>query len=318
MFNDEGHLGVSDSNEMQEASIPRRTKVGLIWHDGCKHKANGGLKVNKSIKITFGMIVLNGEPFVRFNLRALYSFAHQIIVVEGACPGAKGVADSRGHSKDGTLDTLRRFQKEEDPEGKLIVVTAEDDSHLDGFWIEKDEMSFAYAKRANGNYLWQIDADEFYTPEDMQSVIDLLEADPTITAVSFRTHTFWGSLDYVVDGFALRYGDRDFHRLFAWADGYIYSSHRPPTVLDRNGRDLRHINWIRAHEMAKRKIFMYHYALLLPKQVIEKFEYYATLDWPFLKNTDRWAQDYYMNLSHPFHVYYGHRSLSWIKRFQKR
>jgi hypothetical protein len=33
--------------------------------------------------ISFGMIVLNGEPFLRYNLRVLYPFAHQIIVVEG-------------------------------------------------------------------------------------------------------------------------------------------------------------------------------------------------------------------------------------------
>jgi len=34
-------------------------------------------------RITFAMIVLNGEPFVRCNLRGLYPFAHQIIAVEG-------------------------------------------------------------------------------------------------------------------------------------------------------------------------------------------------------------------------------------------
>ena len=37
-----------------------------------------------SLQVTFGTIVLNGEPFTRHNLRALYPFAHQIIVVEGA------------------------------------------------------------------------------------------------------------------------------------------------------------------------------------------------------------------------------------------
>src|SRR3546814_12365174 len=30
-------------------------------------------------RITFGMIVLNGEPFLRYNLRSLYPYAHQII-----------------------------------------------------------------------------------------------------------------------------------------------------------------------------------------------------------------------------------------------
>jgi len=73
-------------------------------------------------RITFGMIVLNGEPFVRYNLRALYPFANQIIVVEGASPAAVRVATPDGHSRDSTMETLRRFQAEEDPEGKVTVV----------------------------------------------------------------------------------------------------------------------------------------------------------------------------------------------------
>ncbi|MFC1960142.1 hypothetical protein ACFLYO_05490 [Chloroflexota bacterium] len=37
---------------------------------------------NKLPRISFGMIVLNGLPFVSYNLRALYPFAHRIIAVE--------------------------------------------------------------------------------------------------------------------------------------------------------------------------------------------------------------------------------------------
>ena len=68
------------------------------------------------VRITFGIIVLNGEPFIRYNLRSLYPWAHQIVVVEGACRTAKAVATPDGHSIDGTLETIRRFQAEEDPE----------------------------------------------------------------------------------------------------------------------------------------------------------------------------------------------------------
>ena len=49
-------------------------------------------------RVSFGMIVLNGMPFVPYNLLALYPFAHQIIVVEGAAPGAAGIATPAGHS----------------------------------------------------------------------------------------------------------------------------------------------------------------------------------------------------------------------------
>lgn len=46
-------------------------------------------------RVTFGMIVLNGQPFISYNLRALYPFAYQIIVVEGASPKASGAATAR-------------------------------------------------------------------------------------------------------------------------------------------------------------------------------------------------------------------------------
>ena len=46
---------------------------------------------------------------------------------------------------------------------KITIITAEDEGYPDGFWPgEKLEQSQAYAKRATGNYLWQVDIDEFY------------------------------------------------------------------------------------------------------------------------------------------------------------
>lgn len=63
-----------------------------------------------TLRITFGMIVLNGEPFLLYNLRSLYPFAHEIIVVEGASPNAAHAATPEGHSLDRTLDILHRFK----------------------------------------------------------------------------------------------------------------------------------------------------------------------------------------------------------------
>ena len=136
-------------------------------------------------KVTFGIIVFNGEPFTRYCLRALYPFAHEIIVVEGACLAANSVATPDGHSSDGTLDTLYRFKSEEDSEDKVQIVVRQ------GFWSEKDEQSEAYAVRATGDYLWQMDIDEFYRPEDMLAVLEMVRVDAGITAVSFKQITFW-------------------------------------------------------------------------------------------------------------------------------
>ena len=248
-------------------------------------------------RITFGIIVLNGEPFIRYTLQALYPYAHEIIVVEGAAPGAKNIATADGHSRDTTLETLRQFQAEADPDSKLTIVTR------DGFWTEKDEMSQAYAERASGDYLWQVDVDEFYQPDDMQAVIQILKEQPAITAVSFKTMTFWGAPDYVVDSWYLRRGAAIYHRLFKWGPGYTYVTHRPPTVTNPAGQDLREGHWLRAETLEKIGIRMYHYSLLLPKQVMEKCDYYSHADWVRRQGALEWANQAYLSLNRPYHLH---------------
>ena len=273
--------------------------------------------MNKLPKITFGIIVLNGEPFIRYNLRALYPFAHQIIVVEGAAPAAIGIATANGHSTDTTLETLRDFKVHEDPEGKLVVVTAEDEGHPDGFWPdEKHEMSRAYAKRATGKYLWQVDVDEFYREEDMPQIFALLQQG--VDMVTFPTLSFWGGIQFVEDGEYMRvHKGREFHRLFRWERGFHYATHRPPTVVDVMGNDLRTQRWIHATELVCEKIYMYHYSMLLPKQVHEKCSYYSCVDWAPFQRMERWAQEIFFQFKNPFRVCHSlHVPLSWLDEYR--
>ncbi len=269
-----------------------------------------------SPKISFGIIVLNGEPFTRYCLRALYPFAHQIIVVEGAAPAAAAIATVHGHSTDGTLAVLKKFKATEDPQNKITIVTAEDEGHPNGFWPgEKDEQSQAYASRATGNYLWQVDIDEFYQPEDVRSILKMLADNPAITAVSFRQITFWGGFDYVVDSWYLREGAEIYHRLFKRKQGYQYTTHRPPTVIDSSGRDLRDIKWINGYELARRNIFLYHYSLLFPKQVDEKCKYYGTAKWAERPGAQHWAQEVFGKLTNPYRVHNVYDYPGWLERF---
>jgi hypothetical protein len=263
-------------------------------------------------KITFGMIVLNGEPFIRYNLRSLYPFAHQIIVVEGACPSAAAVASSDGHSKDGTLEILQEFKKNEDPENKLIIVTALDEGYQEGFWQEKNEMSQAYARRATGNYLWQIDSDEFYHEEQIKRLMIILEKEKP-DAVSFPMITFWGGIEYITDSFYLiRDNAREYHRLFAWKPGYSYKTHFPPTVVDENGIDLRKKHWLRAAYIERQNIFLYHYSLLFPLQVFNKVSYYKIRNHSAI---DTWEESVYRRLEKPFRIHNIYYHISWLERF---
>ena len=271
---------------------------------------------SKLPRITFGMIVLNGEPFIRYNLRALYPFAQEIIVVEGASRFARTIADDHGHSRDGTLETLKSFQKEEDPDNKLVIVTAEDEGHPNGFWSEKDEMSQAYASRATGDYLWQVDVDEFYMPRDIQTICGMLVSKPGIKLIAFPMLTFWGDLDYLVDGFYLRVLRA--YRLFAWKPGHRYTTHRPPTVVDPSGSDLRNCGYITAREMRKKGIFMYHYELLLPKQAHEKTEYYGSAQWSrhVFEKIHLWNKYGYTTLKWCFRPHMVYRYPSWLVRYR--
>jgi len=263
-------------------------------------------------RVTFGIIVFNGEPFTRYCLRSLYPFAHEILVVEGAAPAAAEVATPDGHSTDGTLEILYRFKAEEDPEDKVHIITQE------GFWSEKDEQSQAYAKRATGDYLWQVDVDEFYNPRDMRTVLEMLRDDSEITAISFKQITFWGGFDYVADGWYLRRGAEIYHRLFKWGPGYSYVTHRPPTVQDAHGRDQRALKWVNGYELYKRGIQLYHYSVLLPKQVSDKATYYAEGPWgEYSDGIVRWAHENFLAPLHrPFQVHNMHTHPSWIVRFR--
>lgn len=267
-------------------------------------------------KITFGIIVLNGEPFTRYCLRSVYPFAYEIIVVEGGHEDAKSVCTPDGHSIDGTLESLYKFKKEEDKENKLTIVTK------DGFWPKKDELgrdrtpqSRAYAERATGNYLWQIDIDEFYKHEDMMKVIKLLSDNPDITAVTFPTYTFWGDIDFIADSWALRRGAMYYHRLFKWSEKYRYLTHEPPTVIDENGIDLRTKHWIKGETMAKKNIFMYHYSLLFPWQVEQKVKVYKDEKPKDCSEIIQWAENNYFKLGNPFRVHNLYLYPSWLERF---
>jgi hypothetical protein len=267
-------------------------------------------------RITFGMIVLNGEPFVRYNLRQLYPFAHEIIVVEGAAPGAAAVATPEGHSRDGTLETLRRFQRDEDPEGKLTVVTAEDEGHPDGFWPgEKHEQSQAYARRATGNWLWQVDVDEFYRADEVTRLLTALRQRPDVHAVSFKQTGFWASPRFQYDGWYLRHLLSEWHRLFRWGPGYRYVTHRPPTVVDADGQELRGLGAMGAEETEAMGVRLYHYSQLFPRQVREKCEYYRDAEWARRRKALRWYDRCFMRLQCPYRIHNVYSHPSWLERY---
>jgi hypothetical protein len=272
---------------------------------------------SKNPKITFGIIVLNGEPFIRYNLRSIYQFAHEIIIVEGATESSASIATESGHSMDKTIQVLNRFKEEEDEKEIVEIITAEDEGYTNGFWPgEKLEQSQAYAKRATGDWLWQVDIDEFYQPEDVQWIMENLLIRSDVNAISFKQIQFWGGLDWITNGWYLQGGLREIHRIFRWKDGYEYINHRPPTVINNMGCDLSELGHITAKKMESRGIYLYHYSLLFPKNVHLKGEYYSKAKWGHFEKMIDWEKNSYDELNRPYHVHNVYRYPSWLEKYK--
>ncbi|HEY0602795.1 MAG TPA: hypothetical protein VGD58_07785, partial [Herpetosiphonaceae bacterium] len=121
--------------------------------------------------------------------------------------------------------------------------------------------------------------------------------------------------DYITDGWYLRRGAATYHRLFKWETGYHYTTHRPPTVVDTAGRNLRDIHWICGDQLARQGILLYHYSLLLPKQVVDKCRYYRHAAWARRYQVEHWATENYLLLRDPYRVHIVYEHPSWLERF---
>ena len=260
------------------------------------------------MKFSAGIIVLNGMPYLPYLLRNIYPVMDEIVIVEGAALSAAESATAAGHSLDDTVAALNIFS---DPERKIKFI------QKDGFWNEKDEMSQAYAAECSGDYLWQIDMDEFYHHHDVQWIKHYLAENPEIGAVSFKTLNFFRGVEAVAKGARFSYGDDQFWRLFRWGRGYTYATHRPPTVLDRSGVDTRKSGVLYGNDLARQQgIYLYHYSYVLPAQVQHKTRYHESLGrFHRIKHHSQWYEDHFLHFT-PYRVQMSRRPLSWLEPFR--
>ncbi|HEY6192863.1 MAG TPA: glycosyltransferase family A protein [Bacteroidota bacterium] len=260
------------------------------------------------LRISFGMIVLNGEPFIKYNLENLYPHAHEILIVEGAVERAWHAATSDGHSLDRTVEIIRSFP---DPQRKIKLI------QRNGFWSEKDEMSNAYMERCSGDYIWQVDVDEFYKTRDIEIVKNLLEKNPDVTRVDVKTVNFWRSFEAVMQGATYIFGADDFIRIFRFRPGFGYLTHRPPTLRDEEGSEVTHDRIVSAEELSQTHgVRMYHYSYVFPDLVRNKSEYYGKMNWgQGHEDGVAWFRDEWKTLSNPLRVHIINYPPSWIIPF---
>jgi len=211
-------------------------------------------------KVDFTIIVHNGEPFISLNLENLYPFANRIIIVEG--PVAYYQKLGYGASNDGTVEAIRSFP---DPEGKIILEQ--------GLWDEKDDMIRAQEKHFAGDYVWEIDADEFYKHEDIRKVFDYLDAHPECHSMSFRLLSFYGGFERYISGFEQKFEVERIKKIIPGKSRW--KTHRPPTMIwPPTGKTCKEMGHVDHWTTNKWGIWIYHYSHLPPKRVKEKMGYY--------------------------------------------
>ncbi len=250
-------------------------------------KARQGFAILKDIKSTlpihFFTIVLDGEPYIRHHYPVFceldkLEIPWRWVVVEGVAAlrhdtgwslangGRVPEEYAQGHSLDGTVEYLKnlmakdsRVQLLQKPEGQ--------------FWDGKIEM----VRAAQPDYpclLWQVDADELWTADQIRRVHQKFEAEPALEAAQFYCHYFVGS-NLILDNRG-KWGNNpaiEWWRVWRWnPDECEWQTHEPP-VLTRKGSLPQKV--LTADQTAAEGLVFSHYAYVLRKQIQFKETYYG-------------------------------------------
>lgn len=217
------------------------------------------IQKNKQPKIAVGMIVFESDYVLQQCLDQIYPFVDQILITEG--PVKFWQDKGKTTSMDNTNFILDNYN---DYDHKITLIH--------GQFEEKTEECNSYIPyiREDIEYLWQIDADEIYTIENILKIKEMLLVERP-TSVGVRSCTFYGGFDSHLTGFEQK--NDNFLRIFKFMKGVYWKTHRPPTIEYPVSIETKHIS---SDELFhKWNIQMHHYSYVFPTQVKYKMDYYA-------------------------------------------
>ena len=203
------------------------------------------------MKITYGIIVLNGDFLLRQVLESIYDSAHAICIAEGSVSywNNQGVTNS-------TDDTLKIIKEFPDKENKIKLIS--------GTWKEKTEQCQAWFNLVpnDTDYVWCVDSDEVHTPENIDKVKQYLK-DKNPTSLGFKSDSFYGGFERVIGGFEALH---DFIRVLKYFKGSKYHTHRQPCLsLNDNLIKGKHITGSQLFKDTG--VSMWHGSYVSPKQL---------------------------------------------------
>lgn len=204
----------------------------------------------------------NEAGWIEHVLKNNYTEFDIIRVVEGAVEGRpKSTPD--GHSTDNTLDIIRSFP---DPDGKIELFQL----HRPFKSLEEQKQIFLDVA-SEGEWLFIVDADEFYLDDDIRRARVAIHKNPTATEI---IPTF---LHFYRDFFHVRAPHPEWQpqhqRIIKYIAGMRYHTHPVATMPD--GKCSYFTPEIQPHRYTMPNLYIYHYGHAKGKEFHEmKAEFY--------------------------------------------
>ena len=202
-------------------------------------------------------------------IQNIYLFAHEIIIVEGATratthywDGNTQTLTSDGTSTDNTIQYIKNIP---DPDNKIRLIES------NGFWNGKTEMCNEYSQIATGDYIWQLDSDEFWKHDDIVKIVSMLE-NKSPYAMHFFANHFYGDFNHCIDerGDGMWGNDIPWKRIFKHIPKKSkWISHEPPSYMCNNVI-CNDADIIDKYQTLNAGIKIYHYSYVARSQAMFK------------------------------------------------
>jgi len=226
------------------------------------------------IKISFETIVFNAvstlpKGMLELCIKNVLPYAHEIFIIEGATKAADGhywdgntlPFTKDGRSTDGTIEVISNLEKQYPDKIKVVIGN--------GFWPGKTSMFNSV--EPTGDFVWQLDSDEFYHQIDMEKLIGMLEAwQPH--QVEFYANHFFGGFDKVIDetNGSVWGNNIPWRRIFKNIPGRSKWLRHEPPVYSIDGFPNERGFVIDREKTLHAGIKLYHYSYVIRNQAIFK------------------------------------------------
>lgn len=252
------------------------------------NKAN---TLQQELAIHFLTIVLNGEPFIRYHIEIFKQlpFRWHWHIVEGVADLKHDTAWSlqlggrvpdrvhhNGRSSDGTseyLDELMLMYPE-----KVTVYRKPEGI----FWDGKREMvnEPLISSIREECLLWQVDADELWTVEQLCTARQMFVENPEKTAALYWCWYFVGeNLVISSRNCYTQNPQQEWLRTWKFKPGCVWAAHEPPTLAEPlprgQWRDVATVNPFLHEETEKKALVFQHFAYATLEQIQFKEQYYG-------------------------------------------